>query len=144
MKYYIEVLKKYATFTGRSRRSEYWYFVLFNFLFSLAAGLMDNVIGTDFTFETAYGPQSLFYGSIYIVYALAVFIPSLAVLVRRLHDVGKSGWFILISFIPFIGAIWLLVLLFTDSQVGPNKWGPNPKGIGNPDDVDNIGNHLVQ
>ena len=61
------------------------------------------------------------------LYSLAVFLPSLGVLVRRLHDVGKSGWFFLIVLIPLIGAIWLLVLLFKDSEQGENKWGPNPK-----------------
>jgi uncharacterized membrane protein YhaH (DUF805 family) len=61
------------------------------------------------------------------LYSLAVFLPSLGVLVRRLHDVGKSGWFFLIVLIPLIGAIWLLVLLFKDSEQGENKWGPSPK-----------------
>jgi len=61
------------------------------------------------------------------LYSLAVFLPSLGVLVRRLHDVGKSGWFFLIVLIPLIGAIWLLILLFRDGEQGENKWGPNPK-----------------
>ncbi|HZI68635.1 MAG TPA: DUF805 domain-containing protein, partial [Hanamia sp.] len=77
-----------------------------------------------------------------LIYCLAVLLPGLAVLVRRLHDVGKSGWFVLISLIPIVGSIWLLVLLFTDSDAGPNKYGLNPKGIGNHDEIDQVGNYL--
>jgi uncharacterized membrane protein YhaH (DUF805 family) len=69
------------------------------------------------------------YGIIYLIYSLVVFLPSLAVSVRRLHDVGKSGWMLLVSFIPLVGAIWLIVLAVTDSQPGSNKWGENPKEI---------------
>lgn len=71
--------------------------------------------------------EDLGYGFVYISYSLFVLIPNLAVSVRRLHDVGKSGWFLLIAFIPIIGAIWLIVLDCTDGQVGENKWGSNPK-----------------
>lgn len=77
-----------------------------------------------------------------MLYGLAVLIPGLAVTVRRLHDVGKSGWFFFIILIPLVGVIWLLVLFFTDSQYGPNKYGPNPKGIGNTDEIDEIGNYI--
>jgi len=69
------------------------------------------------------------YGPLTIIYSLVVFIPGLAVLVRRLHDVGKSGWMYFIALIPIIGAIWLLVLLATDSEAGSNKWGENPKEV---------------
>lgn len=126
MKYYLKVLKNYAVFSGRARRSEYWYFVLFNLIFALVAMGIDNVLGTTFKMDPAYG-MDLPYGYIYVAYSLAVFIPGLAVSVRRLHDVGKSGWFFLIILIPLIGAIWLLILYCTDSQPGPNKYGPNPK-----------------
>jgi len=85
------------------------------------AVIIDNVVGTA-------GPE-LGYGIFYVIYALAMFIPGLAVGVRRLHDVGKSGWMLLIALIPLIGAIWLLVLMVTDSQQGTNKWGENPKEI---------------
>jgi uncharacterized membrane protein YhaH (DUF805 family) len=105
MNYYIKVLQNYANFNGRARRSEYWYFVLFNFIISLVLGL----IGAAVNFE--------FLGNIY---SLAVLIPSLAVAVRRMHDVGKSGWFILIP-------IYNLILACTDSQSGDNEYGPNPK-----------------
>lgn len=103
------VFSQYATFTGRARRSEYWYFVLFNFIVSSVLGLT--------------GVQILS-----AVYCLATLIPGLAVAVRRMHDIGKSGWFLLISFIPIIGAIWLLVLCCKDSQPD-NQYGPNPKAV---------------
>lgn len=119
MKWYLAVLKKYAVFSGRARRKEYWMFVLFNIIFSIVAVILDNVLGTAI--------ENLGYGVIYILYGLAVLLPALAVTVRRLHDSGKSGWWIFISFVPFIGAIWLLVLLVMDSQSGKNQYGPNPK-----------------
>ena len=121
MNYYLKVLQNYATFSGRARRSEYWYFVLFNMIFAIVAVVLDNV------FETAI--EGIGYGPIYGLYVLAVFLPGLAVAVRRLHDVGKSGWMFFIVLIPLIGSIWLLVLFCTDSQQGTNKWGPNPKEI---------------
>lgn len=123
MKWYLKVLKEYTTFSGRARRSEYWFFVLFNLIFAIIAMVIDNILGTKFEI----GSQSLPYGYIYLLYVLAVFIPGLAVLVRRLHDVGKSGWWFLICLIPIVGWIWILVLLFTDSNSGENKYGANPK-----------------
>ena len=143
MKYYLKVLKEYANFKGRARRSEYWYFVLFNMIFGLIAIGLDNLLGSTFKFDSPEGIIDLHYGYIYLLYVLAVLIPGLAVAVRRLHDVGKSGWMLLVSFIPLIGAIWLLILFFTDSKVGENKWGPNPKGIGNHDEIDEIGSHFT-
>jgi len=118
--WYVKVLKKYAVFSGRARRKEYWMFVLFNFIFGLVASLIDLGIGL-LTFAV-FG-----LGLLSILYALAVFVPGLAVSVRRLHDVGKSGWYLLIVLIPIAGAIWFLVLTCTDSQAGDNKYGPNPK-----------------
>jgi uncharacterized membrane protein YhaH (DUF805 family) len=126
MKWYLKVLNNYATFSGRARRSEFWFFALFNMIFSIVAMGLDNVLGT--TLNMGY-EVSLPYGYIYLLYSLVTFIPSLAVAVRRLHDVGKSGWMYFIVLIPIIGAIWLLVLFFTDSQVGSNKWGENPKEV---------------
>lgn len=114
MNYYLAVLKKYAVFEGRSSRAEYWYFVLFNFIISLAIAIITVSIG-----DNQQGLMSL--------YSLALFLPGLGVSIRRLHDVGKSGWMILISLIPIVGFIWLLVLLVTDSNPGENKYGPNPK-----------------
>lgn len=119
MNWYLKVLKQYADFSGRARRKEYWMFVLFNMIFAIVAAILDNVLGIAME-GTGYGP-------LYGIYALAVLIPGLAVAVRRLHDVGKSGWMILIALIPLVGAIWLLVLLVTDSNPGKNQYGQNPK-----------------
>lgn len=119
MNWYLSVLKQYANFNGRARRKEYWMFFLFNIIFSFAAAMLDNLLGTA-------NPE-LNYGVIYILYAIIMLIPSLAVGVRRLHDIGKSGWMMLVGIIPLIGAIWLLVLLVTDSNPGENQYGPNPK-----------------
>ncbi|MFY7888883.1 MAG: DUF805 domain-containing protein [Spirosomataceae bacterium] len=119
--YYLEVLKKYATFTGRSRRSEYWYYTLVTTIISAALGIFGD-FGTYLS----------------IVYALATFIPGIAVSVRRLHDIGKTGKYIFVILIPFIGAVWLLILFCEDSQYGPNKYGANPKGLGNFESDDNL------
>jgi uncharacterized membrane protein YhaH (DUF805 family) len=123
MSWYLTALKKYAVFSGRARRKEYWMFTLFNIIFLIVAMILDNVLGTTI--------GDIGYGYIYLLYGLAVIIPSLAVLVRRLHDIGKSGWWIFISLIPLIGSIWLLILLVTDSKPGENQYGPNPKESGN-------------
>ena len=105
MKWYLEVLKKYAVFQGRARRSEYWYFTLF----SLIVAIILSVIGTYI------GSQLL-----YVLYWLAVLVPSIAVSVRRMHDVDKSGWFILIP-------IYNLILCCTAGTEGPNQYGSDPK-----------------
>lgn len=116
MNWYLTVFKKYAEFTGRARRQEYWMFVLFNFIFASAATLLDEFIG--------YGGN---YGILNSLYSLVVFIPGLAVSVRRLHDTDKSGWFLLIVLIPIIGWIWIIVVLATEGVRGANKYGPDPK-----------------
>ena len=119
MEWYLKVVKEnYANFDGRARRKEYWMFVLFNMIFAFIAAILDNMLGTA-------GPAG--YGVLYGIYVLAVFIPGLAVGVRRLHDVGKSGWMFFVVLIPLIGAIWLLVLALTDSNPGENEYGVNPK-----------------
>lgn len=121
MKWYLKVLKQYADFSGRARRKEYWMFVLFNMIFAIVAMILDNVLGIAM--------EGIGYGPLYGLYALAMLIPGLAVAVRRLHDVGKSGWMILIALIPLIGSIWLLVLMVTDSNAGENQYGQNPKEV---------------
>ena len=120
MDWYLAVLKNYATFSGRARRKEYWMFALFNFLFAIAAMVVDNILGISFV--TGYGP-------VYLLYVLAMLIPGLAVAVRRLHDVGKSGWFMFIALIPIIGGIWLLILMCTEGVAGANQYGENPKEV---------------
>lgn len=119
MNWYLKVLKQYADFSGRARRTEYWMFTLFNFIFLIVAAILDNIIGL-----TAEGTP---YGAFYFIYAIAVLLPNFAVGVRRLHDVGKSGWMLLIALIPIVGSIWLLILLATNSNAEENKYGPNPK-----------------
>ena len=111
------VLKKYAEFKGRARRSEYWYFTLFNFVISLVLGFIDGWLGLG----------SEFIGLLGGLYSLGIIIPSIAVSVRRLHDTGRSGWWLLIGLIPLIGAIVLIVFFVQDSQAGSNEYGPNPK-----------------
>ena len=117
MHYYIDVLKKYAIFKGRATRSEFWYFALFNFIVSIVIGIISKIIGDS---------KNNILGNIY---SLAVFIPSLAVGMRRMHDIGKSGWIILINLIPIIGWIWFIVLACKEGFQGDNKYGPNPKGV---------------
>ncbi len=129
MNWYLKVLKQYADFNGRARRKEYWMFVLFNIIFAICAILIDNIIGTAI--------DGIGYGIVYLLYTLAVFIPGLAVTVRRLHDIGKSGWMILVAFIPFIGGIWLLVLTATEGNLGSNQYGPDPKK--EQDEINQIG-----
>ena len=109
------VLSNYANFKGRARRSEYWFFVLFN---SLATGLLSGI-------STA--AESSFFYVIYIIYVLAMILPTLAVIWRRLHDIGKSGACYFIALIPIVGAIILLVWLCRDSDPNTNMYGPSPK-----------------
>lgn len=113
------VFENYANFSGRARRSEYWYYTLANTILAILAMILDNVAGLAF--------GNIGYGPLYSVIALGTIIPGLAVLVRRLHDVGKSGWFFFIILIPIIGSIWLLVLLCTEGESGTNQYGPDPK-----------------
>lgn len=113
MHWYISVLKNFGNFNGRARRKEYWMFVLFNFLITLAISLMELAL------------PSMVY--LRVIYGLAVIIPGLSLSIRRLHDIGKSGWYNLVAFIPLIGAIWLLILTCTEGDSGSNQYGPNPK-----------------
>lgn len=113
MNWYLKVLRKYADFGGRARRKEYWMFVLFNLIFAIVAAILDSMLGSSM----------LIYG----LYGLAMLIPSLAVTVRRLHDIGKSGWMFLIILIPIIGFIWLLILLIKDGDHAENQYGADPK-----------------
>ncbi|MEI7689080.1 MAG: DUF805 domain-containing protein [Candidatus Nomurabacteria bacterium] len=121
MDYYISVLKKYSDFSGRARRAEYWYFYLFNILFLIASMVADNLLGIKI------GGSNI--GPVYIMYALFAIIPTFSVSIRRLHDIGKSGWMLLISIIPLVGGIWMLILMIRDSNPGDNEYGPNPKGV---------------
>ena len=108
MNYYLKVLQNYATFNGRARRSEYWYFLLFNLIISIVLGFMGGMMGIT---------------ALSNLYTLVVLIPSIAVGVRRMHDVGKSGWFILIP-------IYNLILACTEGTKGDNEYGTDPKSEG--------------
>jgi uncharacterized membrane protein YhaH (DUF805 family) len=114
MSWYLAVLKKYAVFSGRASRSEYWYYALFTVIVSIILSAVDGMIGT-----------AVLAG----LYALATFLPSLGVGIRRLHDGGRSGWWLLIAFVPLVGFIVLIVFFVQDSQPGDNQYGPNPKGL---------------
>jgi len=116
MNWYLAAIKKYAVFSGRARRSEYWYFVLFNFIGFIVLLNITQLINNDGSFAL----MSLF--------TIGLFLPGLAVAVRRLHDIGKSGWFLLVWFIPF-GGIWLIVSLATEGVKGSNEYGADPKDL---------------
>jgi uncharacterized membrane protein YhaH (DUF805 family) len=113
MNYYLSVLTNYAQFNGRARRAEYWNFALFN-------GLVYVVLLGLSLLASAFGIAL-------VVYCVAILIPSLAVSVRRMHDIGKSGWYLLVGLIPLVGAIWYLVLTCTAGEEGTNEHGPDPK-----------------
>ena len=119
MDWHLEALNKYATFGGRARRKEYWYFFLFNTLISIALMIVDAVTGT-FSAESGSGLLSG-------LYTLGVLIPGIAVMVRRLHDTNRSGWWFWILLIPIIGAIVLIVFLASDSKPEKNQYGLSPK-----------------
>ena len=118
MNWYIEVMKKYAVFSGRARRREYWMFVLFNIIIALVLSIIEGI--ADAGSENNRSVLATLYG-------LAVLLPSLAVSVRRLHDTGRSAWWMLIGLIPIIGTIVLLIFIIQDSQLMDNQYGPNPK-----------------
>ena len=118
------VFTKYATFSGRARRSEYWYFFLFNCIVSALIGAIGTAIGG----EGSANPLSS-------IWSLAVLIPTLAVSWRRLHDIGKSGGFWFLNFIPLVGQIILLVWFCKDSQPEDNQYGPNPKAAAPTEEV---------
>jgi uncharacterized membrane protein YhaH (DUF805 family) len=119
MNWYLAALQKYVVFQGRARRKEYWFFALFNLLIMIGLTIIDAFTG-NFDRQTGFGLLGL-------LYSLGVFLPSLAVSVRRLHDTGRTGWWLLISFIPLIGPLVLLVFLIFDSEQEDNEYGPNPK-----------------
>lgn len=125
-KYYLDILtNKYADFNGRARRKEYWMWTLYYTVILLFAIILDNALGLNFELLG----QNLGYGWLYVTIGITHLVPGLGIVVRRLHDVGKSGWFYLIILIPLIGFIWILVLFCTDGVKEDNKWGANPKLI---------------
>ena len=115
MHWYLEVLRKYTLFTGRSRRSEYWYFTLFNVLVIIVLGFVDAALR-----------KVVGFGVLGTLYGLAVLVPSIGVAIRRLHDTDRSGWWMLLALVPLVGLL-LIVFLAEDSNAGTNRYGQNPK-----------------
>lgn len=112
MEWYIRVLENYAVFDGRARRKEYWMFVLMNFFVCIGIGLIEGLLGLGQILGTLYG--------------LAIFIPTLAVSVRRLHDSGRTGWWILVGFVPLLGTLVLLLFFCFEGDSGSNEYGVDP------------------
>lgn len=113
MEWYLKVLKNYAVFSGRARRTEYWMFFLFNAIITIILSILQSIADIDNVLTGIYG--------------LLTILPSLAVGARRLHDSGRSGWWLLIGIIPFIGTIILIIFFCLDSEEGDNRFGANPK-----------------
>ena len=113
-------LKRYAEFSGRSRRKEYWMFFLLCLVVALVIGFVEGMLGLS----GMIGP----YGPLSTLFLLAILVPSIAVGIRRLHDTGRSGWWILIAFVPIVGGLILLVFYVLEGNRGPNEYGPDPKG----------------
>ena len=131
MYWYLQVIRyNYANFSGRARRKEYWMFILVQLiifiLVMLYASLVDDLFDTPVV------------SSILLLYFSATLIPWLALNVRRLHDIGKSGGYVFINLIPIIGRIWYIVLVATEGEYGSNNYGPDPKGE-DFDEIDDIG-----
>tara|TARA_B110000503_G_scaffold124249_1_gene190619 strand:+ start:1224 stop:1610 length:387 start_codon:yes stop_codon:yes gene_type:complete len=124
MENFIGPLRKYAVWKGRARRSEYWYFMLFILVMTIVLTFVDFMTGT-FSLD----PESGEIGLLSTLFSLFVFLPQLAVSIRRLHDTGRSGWWCWIVLLPVIGVITLLVFDCLDSQPGSNEYGANPKDL---------------
>lgn len=128
MHYLTDVLKKYATFSGRAARKEFWMFYLFYILSMTVLVILPGVaiaVLPDGTEKIVSSVLSTLFG----IFALGTLLPYIAVIVRRLHDISKSGWWILISLIPIVGGIWLIVLLATKGDAGTNNYGADPYGV---------------
>jgi uncharacterized membrane protein YhaH (DUF805 family) len=113
-------LKRYADFQGRSRRKEYWMFVLGVFIAVILLSIIEGIVGLSGMVGGVYGPLT-------VIFFLAIIVPSIAVQVRRFHDQDKSGWFVLLALIPFIGGLAVLVFMCLEGTRGPNRFGPDPK-----------------
>lgn len=122
MHWYLLVLQKYAVFHGRARRAEFWWFFLINGIVYMLLALLDGALG--------WGQPETGVGVLSALYTLATALPGLAVTVRRLHDGGNSGWWVLIGLVPMLGTLVLLVLLLLNSTPGDNAHGPNPRPVG--------------
>lgn len=119
MTWFLMALNKYATFSGRSRRKEYWMFTLFSVLISVGMAIIDTLVGT---YNAAAG-----IGLLQGLFVLAILVPSIALAARRLHDTGRSGWLQLLFIIPLVGIVLWIIWMAKDGDYGVNKYGPNPK-----------------
>ncbi len=130
----FQPLRKYADFQGRARRSEFWLFwllliiieIVFMTIITLAGGSVAVIADPSVNAPMSGAAWAIF--AVYMLVLLALLIPSLAVAVRRLHDTNRTGWWLLIGFIPLLGALVLLVFYLLDGTAGPNRFGPDPKG----------------
>ena len=120
MEWMLMPLRRYADFSGRSRRKEYWMFLLGLVIVFVVLSMVEGLLGLGGLVGGVYGPLTL-------LLALAIFIPALAVQVRRFHDQGRTGWLVLLNLIPFIGGLIVLVFMVLDGKRGPNQYGPDPK-----------------
>ena len=131
MDWYLKVLKQYTRFNGRARRKEYWYFQLINFLIflflTILALLFASLSQQSDSISNGIALIVIIIGLLRTIYSLGVLLPSLAVNIRRLHDIGKSGWWCLIGLVPIVGSLILLYFLVQDSKPGANRFGRNPK-----------------
>lgn len=116
--YYINCWKQYATFSGRARRKEYWLFYLFNIIACIVLSILDSILGTKTIYRL---------GTLSSIYVLASIIPNLAVTIRRLHDINRSAWWMLIGFVPLIGALVLFIFMISGGTFGENRFGDDPK-----------------
>ena len=114
MNWYIKVIKDFKNFSGRARRKEYWMFYLMNVIFGMIVAAVDMLIGFD---------RGLFS----VVYSLFVLVPELSLTFRRLHDIDKSAWWLLLAFVPVVGAVVLLIFSLKEGTHGPNRYGEDPK-----------------
>jgi uncharacterized membrane protein YhaH (DUF805 family) len=136
MNWYLKVLKQYTDFNGRARRKEFWMFSLFHFLIIIFSSFLIFSLSGSLYNDTEPNYILIFIIGIYL---LLTIIPSIAVTVRRLHDIGKSGWWYLINLIPYIGGFIIIIFTCMEGENKPNKWGDNPKGIGNDLKINQIG-----
>ena len=128
MHWYLMVLRRYAEFTGRARRTEYWTFIGSNIVAAIILAALDHGLGL--TYPVGAGPSFAAlptgFGVLGTVFVLAVLVPTLAVTARRLHDIGRSGWWQLIALIPLVGTVVLLLFCASDADRGPNRYGADP------------------
>ena len=122
MNYYLNVLKSYANLSGRTGRREFWIFTIVNIMIAAVAAYLDMTLGICFKMDVGVGMVTTPFGYMFVLVTLPVLVPGLAVLVRRLHDVGKSGWLFFVGLVPVVGTIWLLVLLCMPGAPGINGY----------------------